>query len=171
MKRFTNGLTLGIALTLLGTASLGAQTAEDKRLDEATDITVLPSASMADFLRSGAAETHCCTSERFLEGAELYKRAAEHGFDGNPANLETVIEDLRLAGYFFYYAGEFDRAFNAIARVGVIERDRDNRKEAAQAFLEAAHIARWSGDTQRAREILLASQELDPGLLEVAEKP
>jgi tetratricopeptide (TPR) repeat protein len=126
---------------------------------------------MADFLRSEAAKTHCCTTEKFLEGAVLYKRAAEHGFDGNPENLETAIDDLRLAAYFFYYAGEFDRAFNAIARVGVIERDRGNRKEAAQALLEAAHVARWSGDTQRARELLIASQELDPQSVDVAKKP
>jgi len=159
MKRFTNALTLGIALTLLGAASLRAQSSENEQLREATDITVLPSASMADFLRSQAARTHCCTTDKFLDGAILYKRAAEHGLGEDPA----AIDDLRLAAYFFYYAGEFDRAFNAMARVGVIERDRGNRREAAQAFLEAAHIARWSGDTQRAREILLASQELDPG--------
>ncbi len=159
MKRFTNGLALGVALSLLGAESLQAQSSENEQLNEATDITVLPSANMADFLRSEAAETHCCTTDKFLEGAILYKRAAEHGLEDDPA----AIDDLRAAAYFFYYAGEFDRAFNAIARVGVIERDRGNRKEAAQAFLEAAHIARWSGDTQRAREILLASQELDPG--------
>lgn len=58
---------------------------------------------------------------------------------------EPWAEDLRLAGYFFYYAGEFDRAFNALARVGVIERDSGNRTEAAEAFLEAAHIARQKG--------------------------
>ncbi len=171
MKRLTNGLTLGIALTLLGTGSLRAQTAEDKRLDEATDITVLPSPSMADFLRSEASKTHCCTTEKLLEGAVLYKRAAEHGLDGNPENLETAIKDLRLAGYFFYYAGEFDRAFTAIARVGAIERDRGNRTEASQALLEAAHIARWNGDIQRARETLIASQELDPEPVDVAERP
>jgi len=175
MKRFTNGLALGVALSLLGAESLQAQSSENEQLKEATDITVLPSPSMADFLRSEATKTHCCTSENFLEGAELYKRAAEHGFDGNPDNLETGIDDLRAAAYFFYYAGEFDRAFNAIARVGVIERDRGNRKQAAQAFLEAAHIARWSGDMQRAREILLASQELsqelESGPRMVAEKP
>ena len=171
MKRFTNALTLGIALTLPGAESLRAQSSENEQLREATDITVLPSASMADFLRSEAAKTHCCTTDKFLDGAILYKRAAEHGLDDDPA----AIDDLRLAAYFFYYAGEFDRAFNAMARVGVIERDRGNRREAAQAFLEAAHIARWSGDTQRARDILLASQELsqelDPGPTQVAEKP
>ncbi len=167
MKRFTIGLTLGIALTLLGAESLRAQSSENEQLREATDITVLPSASMADFLRSEAGKTHCCRTDKFLDGAILYKRAAEHGLGEDPA----AIDDLRLAAYFFYYAGEFDRAFNAMARVGVIERDRGNRREAAQAFLEAAHIARWSGDTQRAREILLASQELDPGPTQVAEKP
>ncbi len=174
MKRFTIGLTLGIALTLLGAESLRAQSAENKQLREATDITVitvLPSASMAGFLRSEAAKTHCCTTEKFLEGAILYERAAGHGFDGNPENLDAAVRDLQLAGYLFYYAGEFDRAFNATARVGVIERDRGNRREAAQALLEAAHIARWSGDMNRAREILLASQELDPGPTQVAEKP
>ena len=171
MKRFTNGLTLGVALSLFGAESLQAQSSEDEQLDDATDITVLPSASMADFLRSEAASTHCCTTDRFLDGAIFYKRAAEHGLEDDPA----AIDDLRAAAYFFYYAGEFDRAFNAIARVGVIERDRGNRKEAAQAFLEAAHIARWSGDMQRAREILLASQELSQelelGPMKVAEKP
>ena len=171
MKRFTHGLTLGIAFTLLGAGSLQAQSEENEQLREARDITVVPSPSMADFLRSEAAKTHCCTTDKFLDGAILYRRAAEHGFDGDPNNVESAERDLRLAGYFFYYAGEFDRAFNAMARVGVIERDRDNRKEAAQAFLEAAHIARWSGDPQRAREILLASQELDPGPTQVAEKP
>jgi tetratricopeptide (TPR) repeat protein len=170
MKRFTNSLTLGVALTLVATGSLWAQS-ENEQLRRASDITLLPSSSMADFLRSEAAKTHCCTTEKFLEGAVLYKRAAEHGFDGNPENLETAIDDLRLAAYFFYYAGEFDRAFNAIARVGVIERDRGNRKEAAQALLEAAHVARWSGDTQRARELLIASQELDPQSVDVAKKP
>ncbi len=166
MKRFTSSLTLGIALTLLGTGSLWAQS-ENEALRRARDIPVVPSASMADFLRSEAAKTHCCTTDKFLDGAILYKRAAEHGLDDDPA----AIDDLRLAAYFFYYAGEFDRAFNAMARVGVIERDRGNRREAAQAFLEAAHIARWSGDRQRAREILLVSQELDPGPTQVAEKP
>ena len=93
MKRFTNGLALGVALSLLGAESLQAQSSENEQLKEATDITVLPSPSMADFLRSEATKTHCCTSENFLEGAELYKRAAEHGFDGNPDNLETGIDD------------------------------------------------------------------------------
>ena len=173
MKRFTHRLSLAslpIVLTLLGAESLRAQSSENVQLREATDITVitvLPSASMADFLRSEAAKTHCCTTDKFLEGAILYKRAAEHGLEDDPA----AIDDLRLAAYFFYYAGEFNRAFNAMARVGVIERDRGNRREAAQAFLEAAHIARWSGDLNRAREILLASQELDPGATQVAEKP
>ncbi len=69
MKRFTNGLTLGIALTLLGAESLPAQSTENEQLRVATDITVLPSASMADFLRSEAAKTHCCTTDKFLEGA------------------------------------------------------------------------------------------------------
>ena len=171
MKRFTNGLALGVALSLLGAESLQAQSSENEQLKVATDITVLPSADMADFLRSEAARTHCCTTDKFLDGAILYKRAAEHGLEDDLA----AIDDLRAAAYFFYYAGEFDRAFNAIARVGVIERDRGNRKEAAQAFLEAAHIARWSGDMQRAREILLASQELsqelESGPRMVAEKP
>ena len=171
MKRFTNGLALGVALSLLGAEALQAQSSENEQLNEATDITVLPSADMADFLRSEAANTHCCTTGKFLEGAILYKRAAEHGLEDDP----SAIDDLRAAAYFFYYAGEFDRAFNAIARVGVIERDRGNRKQAAQAFLEAAHIARWSGDMQRAREILLASQELsqelESGPRMVAEKP
>jgi len=171
MKRFTNGLALGVALSLLGAESLQAQSSENEQLKEATDITVLPSADMADFLRSEAAKAHCCTTDKFLDGAILYKRAAEHGLEDDLA----AIDDLRAAAYFFYYAGEFDRAFNAIARVGVIERDRGNRKEAAQAFLEAAHIARWSGDMQRAREILLASQELSQelelGPTKVAEKP
>ena len=170
MKRFTHRLTLAslpIALTLVASGSLRAQSSENEQLREATDLTVLPSASMADFLRSEATKTHCCTTDKFLDGAILYKRAAEHGLGDDPA----AIDDLRLAAYFFYYAGEFDRAFNAMARVGVIARDRGNRREAAQAFLEAAHIARWSGDTQRAREILLASQELDPGPTQVAEKP
>ena len=168
MKRFTNGLTLGIALTLLGAGSLRAQS-ENQRL--APDIPVVPPSAMSDFLRSEAAKTHCCLTEQFLEGAILYKRAAEHGLDGNPDNEDAAIQDLRLAGYFFYYAGEFDRAFNAIARVGVIERDRGNRKEAAQALLEAAHIARWNGDMQRARETLIASQELEPEPVDMAEKP
>ncbi len=171
MKRFTNGLALGVALSLLGAESLQAQSSENEQLKVATDITVLPSADIADFLRSEAARTHCCTTDKFLDGAILYKRAAEHGLEDDLA----AIDDLRAAAYFFYYAGEFDRAFNAIARVGVIERDRGNRKEAAQAFLEAAHIARWSGDMQRAREILLASQELsqelESGPRMVAEKP
>ncbi len=170
MKRFTNGLALGVALSLLGAESLQAQSSENEQLKVATDITVLPSADMADFLRSEAARTHCCTTDKFLDGAILYKRAAEHGLEDDLA----AIDDLRAAAYFFYYAGEFDRAFNAIARVGVIERDRGNRKEAAQAFLEAAHIARWSGDMQRAREILLASQELSQELESgprMAEKP
>ncbi len=177
MKRFTHRLSLAslpIALTLLGAESLRAQSSTSQTLREAADITVitvLPSASMADFLRSEAAKTHCCTTEKFLEGAILYKRAAEHGFDGNPENLDAAVRDLQLAGYLFYYAGEFDRAFNAVTRVGVIERDRGNRREAAQALLEAAHIARWSGDINRAQEILLASQELDPGPTQVAEKP
>ena len=177
MKRFTQRLSLAalpIALTLLASGPLRAQSSTSQTLREAADITVitvLPSASMADFLRSEAAKTHCCTTDKFLEGAILYKRAAEHGLDGDSDNLEVAVQDLRLAGYFFYYAGEFDRAFNAMARVGVIARDRGNRREAAQAFLEAAHIARWSGDLNRAREILLASQELDPGATQVAEKP
>jgi tetratricopeptide (TPR) repeat protein len=167
MKRFTIGLTLGITLTLFAAESLRAQSYENEQLREPTDITVitvLPSASMADFLRSEAAKRHCCTTDKFLEGAEFYKRAAEHGFDGNPDSLEAAVSDLRLAGYFFYYAGEFDRAFSAVARVGVIERDRGNKREAAQALLEAAHIARWSGDTQRARGILMEAYKLDPDL-------
>ncbi len=170
MKRFTHRLTLAslpIALTLVASGSLRAQSSENEQLRKATDLTVLPSASMADFLRSEAAKTHCCTTDKFLDGAILYKRAAEHGFADDPA----AIDDLRLAAYFFYYAGEFDRAFNAMARVGVIARERGNRREAAQAFLEAAHIARWSGDLNRAREILLVSEELDPGPTQVAEKP
>ena len=154
MKRFTIGLTLGIALTLLGAESLRAQSSENEQLREATDITVLPSASMADFLRSEAGKTHCCRTDKFLDGAILYKRAAEHGLGEDPA----AIDDLRLAAYFFYYAGEFDRAFNALARVGVIERDSGNRTEAAEAFLEAAHIARQRGDLQRARELLVISE-------------
>lgn len=171
MKRFTIGLTLGITLTLFAAESLRAQSYENEQLREPTDITVLPSASMADFLRSEAAKRHCCTTDKFLEGAEFYKRAAEHGFDGNPDSLEAAVSDLRLAGYFFYYAGEFDRAFSAVARVGVIERDRGNKREAAQALLEAAHIARWNGDMQRARETLIASQELEPEPVDMAEKP
>jgi hypothetical protein len=162
MKRFAHRPTLAslpIALTLLGAESLRAQSSENEQLREATDITVItvmPSASMADFLRSQAAKTHCCTTDKFLEGAILYKRAAEHGLEEDPA----AIDDLRLAAYFFYYAGEFDRAFNAMARVGVIARDRGQKRVAAQAFLEAAHIARWSGDLERARELLVVSDQV-----------
>jgi hypothetical protein len=86
MKRFTIGLTLGITLTLFAAESLRAQSYENEQLREPTDITVitvLPSASMADFLRSEAAKRHCCTTDKFLEGAEFYKRAAEHGFDSS----------------------------------------------------------------------------------------
>jgi hypothetical protein len=170
MKRLTNELTLGIALTLLGTGSLCAQS-QNPSLRQAADLTDTSAPGMADFLRSEAAKMHCCATEQFLEGAILYKRAAEHGLSGSNEISESAVDDLRLAGYLFFYAGAFDRAFNALARVGVIERERGNQDAAAGAFLEAAHVARRSGDLQRAREILLASQELDPEPLDVAEKP
>lgn len=170
MKRLTNRLTLGIALILLGTGSLRAQS-QNQWLREAADLTESSAPGMADFLRSEAAKMHCCTTEQFLDGAILYKRAAEHGLSGNNERSETAVEDLRLAGYFFFYAGEFDRAFNALARVGVIERDWGNKDASAKAFLEAAHIARQSGDLQRARELLLASHELDREPVDVAETP
>ncbi|MEE9577653.1 MAG: hypothetical protein V3W35_09590 [Gemmatimonadota bacterium] len=162
MKRFTHRLSLAslpITLTLLASGPLRAQSSTSQTLREAADITEVSAApGMAEFLRSQAAQRHCCKTEEFLQGAILYKRAAEHGLDGNSENLEAAVEDLRLAGYFFYYAGEFDRAFNALARVGVIERDSGNRTEAAEAFLEAAHIARQRGDLQRARELLVISE-------------
>jgi len=164
MKRFTQRLSLAslpIALTLLASGPLRAQSSTSQTLREAADITEVSAPGMAEFLRSEAAERHCCRTEEFLEGAILYKRAAEHGLDGNVESLEAAVEDLRLAGYFFYYAGEFDRAFNALARVGVIERDSGNRAEAAAAFLEAAHVARQSGDLQRARELLVISERVN----------
>jgi len=160
MKKSTNDMTLAITLTLLSMGPLQAQSTNDQRLREAANITAVSAPGMADFLRSEAAKMHCCATEQFLEGAILYKRAAEHGLSGNTESWETAVDDLRLAGYFFYYAGEFDRAFNALARVGVIERDIGDREAAAQAFLEAAHIARQSGDLQRARELLVVSEKV-----------
>lgn len=157
MTRISGNLWLALTLSILGGGPLAAQSASEQ-LRVAANLTEGSAPGMADFLRSEAAELHCCSTQKFLEAAILYKRAAEYGFTDDPGNLESPVEDLRLAGYFFYYAGEFDRAFSALARVGVIQRDSGNREAAAEAFLEAAHIARQSNDLQRARELLIVSE-------------
>jgi hypothetical protein len=111
-----------------------------------------------ELLKSEAAKLHCCDTDDFLEAAMLYKRAAELRLVNDPA----ALDDLRLAAYFYYYGGQLDRAFNSMARVGVIARDRGATRMAGQAFLEAAHIAHKSGDINRARELLLISEDLLP---------
>ena len=124
----------------------------------AVDYSGLPVVDAVEFLKSEAAKLHCCDTDDFLEAAMLYKRAAELRLANDPA----ALDDLRLAAYFYYYGGQLDRAFNSMARVGVIARDRGATRMAGQAFLEAAHIARKSGDINRARELLLISEELLP---------
>ena len=124
----------------------------------AVDTRELPVVDAVEFLKSEAAKLHCCDTDDFLEAAMLYKRAAELRLVNDPA----ALDDLRLAAYFYYYGGQLDRAFNSMARVGVIARDRGATRMAGQAFLEAAHIARKSGDIGRARELLLISEELLP---------
>ena len=113
-------------------------------------------ADAAEFLRSEAAKLHCCLTDNFLEAAMLYKRAAELRLADDP----SALRDLRLAAYFYYYSGQLKYAFNNMARVGAIARERGATRMAAQAFLEAAHIARKSGDIERARELLLSSEQL-----------
>jgi hypothetical protein len=121
------------------------------------DTTDVPSPSVSNFLKSEAAKLHCCTTDKFLDAAALYERAAED----LPREAPEVVENLRLAAYFLYYGGKLDRARATMVRAGDFARKQGSTRVAAQAYVEAAHIAHHNEDDYSARKLLLRSQELE----------
>jgi hypothetical protein len=92
---------------------------------------------MAAFLATDAARLHCCAPERALYAAGLFQRAADSLSTNDPA----VLENLRLAAYFIYFAGDPIRARLTMMRVGDIAQAQGATRSAQRAYLEAAHMA------------------------------
>jgi hypothetical protein len=92
---------------------------------------------MTAFLATDAARLHCCAPERALDAAGLFQRAA----DSLAANDPAVLQNLRLAAYFIYFAGDPMRARLTMMRAGDVARAQGATRFAQQAYLEAAHMA------------------------------
>ena len=115
-----------------------------------------PAQGLNESLRQAALDLHCCATDEFLDAAVLHKRVAEISLTEDPG----AVDELRLAAYLFFYAGELDRARVAMTRVGNIARERGVTSAAADAFLEAAHMALAGGDMEVARDLSLTSREM-----------
>ncbi len=106
---------------------------------------------MAEFLSSDAARLHCCAPESARDAAGLHQRAADSLSTKDPA----VLENLRLAAYFLYFAGDPTRARLTMMRVGDIAQAQGATRLALQAYLEAAHMAFSRAGPKGPRDSLL----------------
>lgn len=105
---------------------------------------------MAAFLATNAAKLHCCEPESALQAAGRYQRAADSLSTRDPA----VLENLRLAAYFIYFACDPTRARLTMMRVGDIARAQGATRLALLAYLEAAHMALSETDPKSPRDSL-----------------
>lgn len=83
------------------------------------------------------------------QAAVLLRDAAAARGSGDP----MAGEDLRAAGYLFFYAGDVEAALGAIRKTGWIFFGQGDLDRAASALLEGAWIAEQAGIVDQAAEL------------------
>lgn len=85
----------------------------------------------------------------WAQAASLLHKAAEARGSLDP----MAAEDLRAAGYLYFYAGNAEAALEAIRKTGWLFFRQGDFDRAAAAMLEGAWIAEKSGLSEQAREL------------------
>ena len=127
----------------LGTAELEAQAASAMN-DEARAAALVEKAEELSKVRAN-----------FHEAASHYREAVDL-YDGR----RPAVEPLRMAGRLAFYMGDESRAYRDFARAGEIALEWGDVVSAANAFLDAAWIARERDQGAQAVDMITRAEKL-----------